>query len=295
MTVRGRFAPSPTGQVHLGTARTALLAWRSARRQGGAFVLRIEDLDGPRVVPGAAAAIRDDLRGLGRDGDEGPDVGGPHGPYRQSERGAHYEAALRQLDGGDRLVRCFCSRKQLALASAPHAGEDGPPYPGTCRGLGADEIARRSRERPPALRFRVAPGIVNFLDREVGPVQEDVEATVGDFVLRRADGVHAYQLAVVVDDLAMGITEVVRGADLLASTARQIQLYGALGAVPPSWHHVPLVLDEAGARLAKRHHTAVLAHRRASGQRPADVIGELAASAGIHPRGSGPISARELL
>jgi glutamyl-tRNA synthetase len=299
VNVRGRFAPSPTGDVHLGTARTALLAWRSARRAGGKFVMRLEDLDTARVVPGAAERILADLRWLGLDWDEGPDVGGPHAPYVQSARQGLYRGALARLDAAGRLVRCYCSRKELADAaarapSAPHAGEDGPPYPGTCRELDAARVAELAARRPPALRFRVDPGVVAFADARAGRVEQDVAATVGDFVVCRFDGTPAYQLAVVVDDAAMGITEVVRGEDLLGSTPRQILLYRALGLAVPRFEHVPLVVDEQGVRLAKRHASAFLAAQRAAGRTPEQVVGELAQSVGLNPSGR-PLAARELL
>ena len=296
MSYRGRFAPSPTGDVHLGTARTALLAWLDARAAGGAFVMRLEALDAARVVPGAAERILADLRWLGLDWDEGPDVGGPHAPYVQSQRLPLYRAALERLEATGRIVRCTCSRKELAEAaarapSAPHAGEDGPRYPGTCSRAGA---AARPSNRPPALRFRVDPGVVAFDDARKGRIEQDVDAVVGDFVVCRADGTPAYQLAVVVDDAAMGITDVVRGEDLLGSTPRQIQLYRALGLPVPRFSHVPLVLDESGVRLAKRNASAFIGAQRAAGRSAADIVGELARSAGIHP-GEGAISAGELL
>jgi glutamyl-tRNA synthetase len=305
--VRGRFAPSPTGDVHLGTARTALVAWLSVRVRGGAFVMRSEDLDRARVVPGAEARIFADLRWLGLDWDEGPDVGGPRGPYRQSERGEHYATALAALVAKGRLFACSCSRKDLAAAaarspSAPHAGDDGPPYPGTCRGRAVDErdraaFAAGSAERGLAWRFRVDPGEVTFHDRRRGTLVQDVAAMVGDFVVRRGDGTPAYQLAVVVDDIAMAIDEVVRGEDLLGSTPRQILLYRALGTTPPTFAHVALVLDERGQRLAKRNSDAFLAAWRAAGHRPEDVVGHLARSLAIHPGGDRgwAISATELV
>ncbi len=299
-SMRGRFAPSPTGDVHLGTARTALLAWLATRAAGGHFVMRMEDLDAARVVPGAAERILADLRWLGLDWDEGPDVGGAHAPYVQSQRLDLYRAALARLDADGLLVRCYCSRRELAEAaarapSAPHADDDGPRYPGTCRTLTHDRAAELAGRRAPALRFRVDAGVIGFDDTRVGRVEQDVHAVVGDFVVCRADGTPAYQLAVVVDDAAMGITDVVRGQDLLGSTPRQIQLYQALGLPVPRFTHVPLVVDEQGARLAKRNTAAFLAAQRHNGRTPEQIVGELAASVGIHPAGAGAISAQELL
>jgi glutamyl-tRNA synthetase len=247
---RGRFAPSPSGDLHLGGARTALAAWLQARAAGGTFVMRVEDLDRPRVVAGAEARILDDLRWLGLDWDEGPDVGGPSAPYRQSERSERYRAAVAQLLADGRAFPCWCSRAEVArAAAAPHGpSDDGPRYPGTCRGR-SDGPAGRS----PSVRLRVERETIAFVDGVHGVEREDPAATVGDFVIWRADGVAAYQLAVVVDDAAMGISDVVRGDDLLGSTARQLLLYRALGLPPPRFAHVPLVLGPDGARLAKRH------------------------------------------
>jgi glutamyl-tRNA synthetase len=283
---RGRFAPSPTGDLHLGAARTALCAWLHARKVGGAFILRVEDLDPPRTVPGAAARILDDLRSLGLDWDEGPDVGGPHAPYVQSERGLELRAALDRLAADGRLFACYCSRAEVARAAhAPHGpGDDGPRYPGVCRALTRDQIAAHERSgRRPALRFRVDPGQgeVRFHDGVFGPVAEDPSATVGDFVVRRADGLFAYQLAVVVDDAAMAITDVVRGADLLGSTARQILLHRALGAAPPRFAHVPIVAGPDGERLAKRHGAVAVRALIAAGASPRRLVGRLAATLGL--------------
>jgi glutamyl-tRNA synthetase len=285
---RGRFAPSPTGPLHLGNARTALVAWLAARAAGGAYVMRLEDLDGPRVRPGAEAELLAELRWLGLDWDEGPDVGGALGPYRQSERGERYAAALERLRAAGLVYPCFCSRAEIAAAAqAPHGPSDeGPRYPGTCRELSPAEVARRSALRRPAWRFRVAPGPVGFEDGVHGARTFDVEAEVGDFVVARADGVPAYQLAVVVDDAAMAMSDVVRGDDLLASTARQLLLYRALGLAPPRFAHVPLVVGEDGARLAKRHGARSLGELRAAGAAPEAVAGLLAASAGLAPEGA---------
>jgi glutamyl-tRNA synthetase len=289
---RGRFAPSPTGDLHLGTAAAALVAWLAARAAGGAFVLRIEDIDAPRVVPGAEARQLADLRWLGLDWDEGPDVGGPAGPYRQSERAAHYEAALASLDAHGLLYHCDCSRREIAaIASAPHAGEEGPRYPGTCRGAAAG----RAWRRPPALRLAVPEGVVVVDDRFRGRLAQDVGAEVGDFVLRRGDGVIAYQLAVVVDDLAMGVTEIVRGADLLGSAPRQRLLAQLLGAAaPPAFAHMPLLVAPDGGRLAKRLDGRTLRDARAAGWTGADVVGLLAHLLGLRPDAR-PVTARTLL
>ena len=278
---RGRFAPSPTGALHLGSAATALLAWCSARAAGGAFVLRVEDLDGPRVVAGCEARQRDDLRWLGLDWDEGPDVGGPHAPYRQSERDTLYQAALRRLIARGLVYQCDCSRAEIArIASAPHAGDEGPRYPGTCRPLG---MRPRAFRRPPALRLAVPPGVVVVDDALQGTIRQDVAADVGDVVLRRGDGTWAYQLAVVVHDLAMEITEVVRAADLLSSAPRQALLARLLGGEPPRFAHVPLVLAPDGARLAKRAAGVPIAAHRDAGADPGDVVAALARLLGLAP------------
>ncbi|HSM94291.1 MAG TPA: tRNA glutamyl-Q(34) synthetase GluQRS [Anaeromyxobacteraceae bacterium] len=288
MPYRGRYAPSPTGPLHLGNARTALLAWLHARAAGGTFVLRVEDLDGPRVRPGMEARILEDLRWLGLDWDEGPDVGGPRGPYRQSALSERYRAALARLREAGLAYPCFCSRAEIAAAShAPHGpADEGPRYPGTCRDLPAAEIARRSAVRRPAWRLRVDGGPVAFDDLVHGPQAHDVAASTGDFVVMRADGVAAYQLAVAVDDAAMGISDVVRGDDLLPSTARQLLVFRALALQAPRFAHVPLVVGEDGARLAKRHGALSLGELRARGADPREVVGLLAALGGLAPDGA---------
>jgi glutamyl-tRNA synthetase len=296
MSYRGRYAPSPTGPLHLGNARTALVAWLHARAAGGVFVLRVEDLDGPRVRPGMEARILEELRWLGLDWDEGPDVGGARGPYRQSALAGRYLAALDRLREAGAAYPCFCSRAEIAAASrAPHGPSDeGPRYPGTCRDLPAAEVARRSTVRRPAWRLRVAEGSVTFDDLVRGPQSHDVAATTGDFVVMRADGVAAYQLAVAVDDAAMGITDVVRGDDLLPSTARQLLVFRALGLPAPRFGHVPLVVGEDGERLAKRHGALSLGELRARGADPLEVVGLLAALGGLVPGGA-RVPARELV
>ena len=286
--VRGRFAPSPTGALHLGNARTALLAWLHARAAGGAFVMRVEDLDAGRVRPGIMERQLDELRWLGLDWDEGPDVGGPHAPYLQSLRQDRYEDALRRLAARGDLFACGCSRRDIArAASAPHAGDEGPRYPGTCRAevVRPDVSSLTGHARGDrALRMRAEPGEVCFHDLAMGRCCFD-PADEGDFVVRRKDGVAAYQLAVVVDDAAMEITHVVRGADLLSSTARQILLYRALGLTVPAFLHVPLMLGGDGERLAKRHGAVSLGEMRDAGVPAEAVVGWLASTCGLAEEG----------
>jgi len=294
---RGRYAPSPTGRLHLGNARTALLAWLDARSRGGAFVMRVEDLDRARVPAGAETALLDDLGWLCLDWDEGPDRGGPFAPYRQSERAARYDAAIARLLAEGRAFPCACSRADVARAAqAPHeADEDGPRYPGTCRDLPADEVRARAaaQGRAPAIRFAGAGQRIGFVDEIHGPVAAD-DAGLDDFVLRRADGTAAYQLAVVVDDAAMSVTRVVRGDDLLRSTPRQLALYRALGLPAPAFAHVPLVLTASGERLAKRTRPEAIADLRVRGVTPEMVVGALAASAGLRATGAA-VAARDLI
>lgn len=295
MIVRGRFAPSPTGVMHLGNVWTALLAWLSVRSQGGTMILRLEDLDPDRSRPEHAARLLRDLAWLGLDWDEGPDVGGPVGPYVQDERRDRYEAALRRLEALGLTYPCFCARAQLRqAASAPHLGEGEPVYPGLCRRLTAAERDQRARSRRPAVRLRTPAGEISFEDLLAGPVAQDVSRFCGDFVIRRSDGVHAYQLAVVADDAAQGVTEVVRGFDLLDSTPRQLLLYGLLGLTPPRFAHAPLLLDPAGVRLSKRQAGVDLASLQAAGVAPEAIIGFLAWKAGLQdfPR---PVRPGELI
>jgi glutamyl-tRNA synthetase len=279
--------------MHLGNARTGLLAWLACRQAGGRMVLRLEDLDQARARPGAATQLLDDLRWLGLDWDEGPDVGGPHVPYVQSARRDRYDAAIDYLLQTDAAFLCTCSRADVArAASAPHgeepgdnpAADTGPRYPGTCRTLTRADVEARARAlgRAPAVRFRgEGRGLITgFRDGFHGAV-DPLPAGIDDFVIRRADGVAAYQLAVVVDDAAMAISDVVRGDDLLSSTPRQLALYAALALQPPRFFHVPLVLAPGGERLAKRTRPASLADLRAAGVASQTVVTALAASAGL--------------
>ncbi len=250
----GRYAPSPTGQLHLGNLRTALAAWEDCRARNGIFILRVEDIDAPRTVPGAEARMLDDLRWLGLDWDEGPDVAGPAGPYRQSERGDIYQAALAGLAERGLTYLCTCSRKDLREASAPHGepvGPDGPVYPGTCRDTDPAEQARHPAGA--AVRFRIdqTPSII-FTDMFLDAQRFDLQNLSGDFIIRRRAGLWAYQLACAVDDALMGVTHALRGEDLLSSTPRQIVLIRALGWREPTYGHLPLVLDGQGERMCKR-------------------------------------------
>lgn len=280
--LRARFAPSPTGEMHLGNARTALLAWLQAKAAKGRFVLRLEDLDTSRIRAGAADQILHDLAWLGLDWDEGWDIGGDFAPYKQSERLELYAQYAARLE----TYACSCSRKDIQNAvSAPHDGET--RYPGICR------IAPQHPKRPLALRVCVPDLETIFTDGICGVVRENVQAVVGDFVIRRNDGAWAYQLACVVDDCEMQISHVLRGADLLSSTARQLVLYTALGRVAPRFFHVPLLTDFAGERLAKRNHALSLRAVRESGKAPKQVLLELAQSLGWNM--SSPCSATDLL
>lgn len=288
----GRLAPSPTGAQHIGNARTFLLAWLSIRSRGGKLLLRMEDIDSPRIKPWAAEQAVDDLRWLGLDWDEGPDRPGDLGPYVQTERLPLYASAFERLKAANRVYPCTCTRSDvLAAASAPHIGQEGPIYPGTCSFRVPDDAA--AIDGPYCWRFRVE-GQERVEDGFSGPHNFDMPRDLGDFVIHKSDGTPAYQLAVVADDHAMGITEVLRGDDLLPSAARQQQIYAALGWQPPAWTHVPLVTGTDGRRLAKRHGDTRLSTLREQGIPPERLLGLLAYSCGWldTPR---PCSASELL
>ena len=249
---RGRLAPSPTGRLHLGNLGSSLLAWSEIRRRGGELWLRIEDLDPPRVVPGAEQAAIDDMRWLGIDWDAGPGTEELAGPWHQSRRGPRYAAAAARLAHAGRLYPCTCSRREIAEAlSAPHATFDpSTRYPGTCADRDFADVTRIDGDY--ALRFRAA-GTWTIDDRVFGTVTHALDIMPGDFVVRRRDGLWAYQLAVAVDDVEMGVTDILRGYDLLDSAPRQAALHAALGADPIAFWHVPLLVDARGERLAKRN------------------------------------------
>lgn len=279
----GRYAPSPSGRMHLGNLLCCLLAWLSAKSKGGQVLLRIEDLDAARCPRRYADAIVDDLAWLGLAAD------GPQPPVYQSERAAVYQQFYDKLAAKGLVYPCFCSRSQLHAASAPHRSDGQVVYPGTCRGLTPEEIAEKARRKAPAWRVRVLDEEIAFTDGHLGPYAENLARDCGDFYLRRADGVFAYQLAVVVDDALMGVTEVVRGADLLSSTPRQLWLYRELGLQAPQFYHLPLLLDHEGRRLSKRDGDQSLENLRAR-YTPQEIVGRLAFACGLQdaPRPAAP-------
>ncbi len=284
---RGRLAPSPTGYLHLGHARTFWIAQERARANGGELILRNEDLDATRFKMEFVGAMLEDLRWFGFEWSEGPDVGGKFAPYNQSGRMDFYRAALEKLRAGNFIYPCTCSRKDIQAATrAPHANDDDEPiYPGTCReknssGTGVPPVSSKVGQKPEthgrdarvttfSWRFRVPDGeTISFADGNIGEQKFVAGKDFGDFVVWRGDDVPAYQLACVADDAAMEISEVVRGADLLVSTARQILIYRALGLTPPEFFHCKLMLDEKGERLAKRHDALSLRKLRELGETP---------------------------
>ncbi len=286
--VVGRFAPTPSGRMHAGNVFSALMAWLGVRSVGGRMVLRIEDLDPRAHNPEATRLLLEDLAWLGLDWDEGP--------FYQSQRGDVYAHALDVLAKKDLTYPCFCTRAELHAATAPHASDGTVLYAGTCRNLSAKQIAQKSAVRQPATRLRVPDaedraGTISFRDLVYGPQHEVLAHSCGDFLVRRSDGVPAYQLAVVVDDALMGVTQVVRGHDLLGSSARQVYLQRLLGYAQPTYAHVPLLVTSEGRRLSKRDRDLDLGEIRAHDARPNRLLGELAtlvglAEAGEHLRAS---------
>lgn len=286
--MKGRFAPSPTGRMHLGNVYSALLSWLSIRSQGGAWVLRIEDLDPQRSRREFAEQCEDDLRWLGLTWDEGgldalsaPDA---HASYLQSERGEIYQYYLDLLTQKDLTYPCYCTRADIMATQAPHESDGRIVYAGTCRPLRLENrekrIENRGDGRKPATRIIVPDEEISFDDGHYGPQSVNLARHCGDFVLRRADGAWAYQLAVVVDDALMGVTEVVRGRDLLLSAPQQIYLYRLLGFPEPSFCHLPLLCNTDGQRLCKRDKSLDLGELRKS-YSPQEVIGRLAYYAGL--------------
>lgn len=276
----GRFAPSPSGRMHLGNAFSALIAWLAVRSVGGEMVLRQEDLDPQRCKREYADQIEADYRWLGLDWDRGGSAGGD--AYYQSNRNDIYAEAMETLRQNHLIYPCFCTRNQLHAASAPHATDGTTLYPGTCRNLTPAEQTERAKTRKPAMRVKVPDERISFTDHIMGAYHQNLAQACGDFILRRSDGVFAYQLAVVVDDARMGVTEVVRGADLLSSTARQLYLYRLLGLPAPKFAHCPLLLAPDGRRLSKRDGDQSLENLRAK-YTAQEIVGRLAFAYGLQP------------
>ena len=279
MSVRGRFAPTPSGRMHLGNLLAALLAWLDVRSQGGVMVLRIENLDTQRASLELARQVADDLTWLGLDWDEG----GVEPDWCQSERGEYYQAAFDRLEKMGLIYPCYCSRAERLAANAPHRADGSVVYDGRCARLTPEQrLALERSGRRSAWRIRVPEEQVTVVDGHLGPYTEYLPRDCGDFILRRSDGVWAYQLAVVVDDALMGINHVVRGADLLPSAPRQAWLHRTLGYEPPQFFHLPLLVDPSGRRLAKRDRDldmSVLRQRYT----PQELTGYLAWLAGLLP------------
>lgn len=289
--VCGRFAPTPSGRIHLGNILCAMLSWLSVRSVGGRYLLRIEDLDAMRCPRSLADLIEDDLRWFGIDWDDGGSAGGEQ--WYQSNRFDLYDTCYQQLEEQGLLYPCFCSRAELHAAQAPHRSDGTYVYAGTCRSLTPEQIAEKRKRRPPATRVRVPDRVVSFVDGCQGRYTENLAQDCGDFIIRRSDGVYGYQLAVVADDAAMGVTEVVRGRDLLESTPRQLYLYEKLGLQAPEFYHIPLLTAPDGRRLSKRDGDLDLGVLRKKFGRPEPMIGMLAAAIGLRPTAQ-PITLREL-
>ena len=283
--VRGRFAPSPSGRMHLGNLWSALLAWLSARSQGGEMVLRLEDLDPDRCTRAWCDQVMRDLEWLGLTWD--------NEPVYQSERTAVYAQAFRALEERGLIYPCYCTRAERLAASAPHRSDGQTIYDGRCSRLTEAEREALSQTRRPAWRVKVGQGPITFCDFLYGEYKEDLKTDCGDFILRRSDGVYAYQLAVVADDAAMGVTQVVRGSDLLSSTPRQIYLQRLLGLPEPEYGHVPLLLAADGRRLAKRDRDQELGELQSRHTAP-ELLGRLAHLAGLIPEPA-PITAQQLI
>ena len=292
MAVCGRFAPTPSGRIHLGNILCAMLSWLSVRAAGGRYLLRIEDLDAMRCPRALADQIEDDLHWFGIDWDDGGSAGGD--AWYQSTRSPIYDRYFAMLEAQGLVYPCFCSRAELHAAQAPHRSDGTYVYAGTCRGLTPEQIAQKRKRRPPAARVIVPDRTVHFVDGCQGSYTENLAHDCGDFIIRRSDGVYGYQLAVVVDDAEMGVTEVVRGRDLLESTPRQMYLYDMLGLPCPQFYHIPLLTAPDGRRLSKRDGDLDLGVLRETFGRPEPIIGMLAAATGLRPT-TQPVALRELI
>ena len=281
----GRFAPTPSGRMHLGNVFSALMAWASVRSQNGSLILRVEDLDIRAHNPQYTSLLLDDLQWLGLTWDKGP--------YYQSRRTELYQEALLDLRQQGLLYPCFCSRADLHAAQAPHASDGTYVYAGTCRNLSQSERKELSSHKIPATRIHVPNKIYAFEDKVYGSTSQNLAESCGDFIVQRADGVFAYQLAVVVDDADMGITEVVRGSDLLSSTPRQLYLQDVLGLSHPTYAHLPLLVAPDGRRLSKRNHDLDLGVLRSQGKTPEEILGFLAYCVGLTEENE-PLSAVQI-
>lgn len=292
MAVCGRFAPTPSGRIHLGNILCAMLSWLSVRSKQGKYLLRIEDLDAMRCPRSLADQIEEDLQWFGIDWDDGGSAGGES--WYQSSRTAIYDRYFDVLKDKGLLYPCFCSRAELHTAQAPHRSDGTYIYAGTCRNLTPEQIAEKSKRRSPAWRVRVPDRVVSFIDGCQGVYTENLAQDCGDFIIRRSDGVYGYQLAVVVDDGEMGVTEVVRGSDLLNSTPRQMYLYEQLGFPVPTFYHMPLLTAPDGRRLSKRDGDLDLGVLRERFGRPEPIVGMLAKAAGLRPTAQ-PVALHELI
>ena len=281
----GRFAPTPSGRMHLGNVFSALMAWASVRSQNGSFILRIEDLDIRAHNPQYTSLLLDDLQWLGLTWDKGP--------YYQSKRTELYQEALLDLKHQGLLYPCFCSRADLHAAQAPHASDGTYVYARTCRNLSKSEREELAKHKIPATRIRVPNKTYAFEDKVYGQTSQNLFKLCGDFIVQRADGVFAYQLAVVVDDADMGVTEVVRGSDLLSSTPRQLYLQDVLGLSHPTYAHLPLLVAPDGRRLSKRNHDLDLGVLRSQGKTPEEILGFLAYCVGLTKENE-PLSAVQI-
>lgn len=289
----GRFAPSPSGRMHLGNIFCALLAWLSARAQNGSMLLRIEDLDTSRCTEEKARLLMDDLLWLGLDWDSGAFPGKAPGEFYQSRRSGIYKEFFEKLSAQNLIYPCFCSRAELHAASAPHTSDGQFIYPGTCRNLTEDERRSKMQSHKHSWRIKVPDETITFNDRHYGRQSLNIAREWGDFIVRRSDGIYAYQLAVVIDDALMGVTEVIRGCDLLSSSAPQLYLYRLLGFKPPQFGHLPLLTAPDGRRLAKRDMDLDMGALR-SRYTPEEVIGWLAFLAGLIDKEE-PVKAADLL
>lgn len=281
--MKGRFAPSPTGYIHMGNIWIAFLAYASTRLQGGSFLIRMEDIDKQRSKKALGEALLDDLEWLGFSWDEGPRVSASDEMYWQSNRDAYYDQVLQEWQEEGKMYPCFCNRARLhSIASAPHAGDHIPLYDGHCRNLSPEAIQEAQARKAPSYRLRIQDSTITYTDMWQGEKRTILRAGVDDFVLKRADGMYAYNLAVVLDDAAMGVTEVIRGADLLDATAQQIYLYKQLNLPLPRYGHAPLLMDVDGHRLSKRQSSITVRELRQAGYSQGSIWKYLLGATGLY-------------